>query len=115
MPVAAGVGPFGVPELLIIAFIIILIFGVGRLPEVGGALGKGIREFRRASTEDTDKSSEPSLDAGASSAPTSSNMSGAASAASAGESRFCSECGERNAASAKFCSKCGHAMSVMAS
>jgi len=39
----------GVPELIIILFIIIIIFGVGRLPEIGGAIGKGLREFRRAS------------------------------------------------------------------
>jgi len=38
----------GLPELLIILLIIIIIFGVGRLPEIGGALGRGIREFRRA-------------------------------------------------------------------
>jgi sec-independent protein translocase protein TatA len=36
----------GVPELLIILVIIILIFGVGKLPELGKALGQGIREFR---------------------------------------------------------------------
>lgn len=38
----------GAPELIIILVIIILIFGVGKLPEVGQALGKGIREFRGA-------------------------------------------------------------------
>ncbi len=37
-------------ELVLLLVIVIIIFGVGRLPEVGGALGKGIREFRRAST-----------------------------------------------------------------
>ena len=36
----------GVPELLIITVIIILVFGVGKLPQVGKALGQGIREFR---------------------------------------------------------------------
>lgn len=38
----------GVPELLIILLLVIIIFGVGKLPEIGGALGKGIREFRRS-------------------------------------------------------------------
>jgi sec-independent protein translocase protein TatA len=38
----------GAPELIIILVIILLIFGVGKLPEVGQALGKGIREFRGA-------------------------------------------------------------------
>ncbi|GAB4564137.1 MAG: hypothetical protein Kow0047_13620 [Anaerolineae bacterium] len=43
-----NLGPF---ELIIILVIIIIIFGVGRLPEVGGAIGKGIREFRKATQE----------------------------------------------------------------
>lgn len=41
----------GPPELIIILVIIILIFGVGKLPEMGSALGKGIREFKGASKE----------------------------------------------------------------
>ena len=45
--------PFGlgIPELVIVLVIIVIIFGVGRLPEIGGALGKGIREFKKSSTE----------------------------------------------------------------
>jgi len=38
----------GLPELLIILVFVLLIFGVGRLPEVGEALGKAIRDFREA-------------------------------------------------------------------
>ena len=36
----------GVPELLIILVIFILVFGVGKLPQIGKAVGQGIREFR---------------------------------------------------------------------
>lgn len=51
-----GLGSIGMPELLIVLVIIIIIFGVGKLPEIGGALGKGIREFRSASQgPDTDE------------------------------------------------------------
>jgi sec-independent protein translocase protein TatA len=39
---------FGIPELIIILVIVTMIFGVGRLPELGGALGKTIRNFRKA-------------------------------------------------------------------
>ena len=39
----------GVPELLIILVIIAMLFGVGKLPEIFGAVGKGIREFRKES------------------------------------------------------------------
>ncbi len=50
----------GVPELLILFVIVMLIFGVGRLPEVGGALGKGIRDFRKGVLEpDDDRKVKP--------------------------------------------------------
>ena len=39
----------GMPELLVLLVIVMFVFGVGRLPEVGGALGKAIREFRQSS------------------------------------------------------------------
>ncbi|NTV49966.1 MAG: twin-arginine translocase TatA/TatE family subunit [Geobacteraceae bacterium] len=38
----------GVPELLIIGSIVMLIFGVGRLPEIGSSVGKAISNFRKA-------------------------------------------------------------------
>jgi TatA/E family protein of Tat protein translocase len=41
----------GVPELLVILAIALLVLGPKRLPEVARSLGKGIAEFRRASTE----------------------------------------------------------------
>ena len=42
--------PFGIggPEMLIVLVIVLIVFGVGRLTEVGGAMGKAIREFREA-------------------------------------------------------------------
>lgn len=36
----------GLPELVVILLIILIVFGVGRLPQVGKALGKGIKEFK---------------------------------------------------------------------
>jgi len=41
----------GMPELLIILVIILIIFGAGRLPEIGGAVGKGIKNFKKSFTE----------------------------------------------------------------
>jgi sec-independent protein translocase protein TatA len=52
MPVLIGMPGLGVPELLIILAVVVIVFGVGRLPEVGGALGKSIREFRRSTRDD---------------------------------------------------------------
>ena len=57
--------PFGIgaPELIIVMVIVLLIFGVGRLPEVGNAMGKGLREFRRAVTgADSDSKQETEED-----------------------------------------------------
>ncbi len=36
-------------ELIIILVIVLIIFGAGKLPEIGAGLGKGIRNFRKAS------------------------------------------------------------------
>lgn len=40
----------GGPELIIILVVAMLILGVGKLPEVGAGLGKGIREFKESVT-----------------------------------------------------------------
>ena len=40
---------FGMPELIVILVIVLVVFGAGKLPEIGGALGKSIRNFKRAS------------------------------------------------------------------
>jgi len=56
------IGPWEIGLLLLI---ILIIFGVGKLPQVGGAIGKGLREFRKAhkgdETDDANKteSKEP--------------------------------------------------------
>jgi len=42
----------GTTELLLLLGIVVLIFGVGRLPELGAGLGKSIRGFRRAVAEE---------------------------------------------------------------
>jgi sec-independent protein translocase protein TatA len=41
----------GMGELLVILVIVLVIFGAGKLPELGEGLGKGIRNFRKATTE----------------------------------------------------------------
>jgi len=44
----------GVPELLIILVIIVIIFGVGKFPEIGSALGKGIKNFKKSMNENNE-------------------------------------------------------------
>ncbi len=41
----------GMPELIIILIIILIIFGAGKLPEIGAGIGKGIRNFKKATHE----------------------------------------------------------------
>jgi sec-independent protein translocase protein TatA len=41
----------GIPELIVILFIIILIFGASRLPEIGRGLGRGIRNFKESTRD----------------------------------------------------------------
>lgn len=48
-------GSIGVPELLIVLVIVLLIFGASRLTDIGGALGKGIKEFRTAVRDEDEK------------------------------------------------------------
>jgi len=38
----------GVPELLLVLVIVVLIFGVGRLPQLGKGIGEGIRNFKQS-------------------------------------------------------------------
>ena len=44
-------GGLGMPELMIILVIILIIFGTGKLPEIGSALGKGIKNLKKATTK----------------------------------------------------------------
>jgi sec-independent protein translocase protein TatA len=45
-------GGLGWQELVIVLIIVIIIFGAGRLPEIGGAVGKSIKEFRNQSADE---------------------------------------------------------------
>jgi sec-independent protein translocase protein TatA len=87
----------GPAEILIVLLVVVMIFGVGKLPELGSSLGKGIREFRNATREDDSppRTSEvqahgqPPLPAGT----------------------LCQSCGASNSADSKFCTSCGSALS----
>lgn len=45
------IGGLGIWELLIILFIVLIIFGAGKLPEIGTGIGKGIGNFRKATRD----------------------------------------------------------------
>ncbi len=44
-------GRIGPPEVILILAIVLIVFGVGKLPQVGESIGKGLRAFRKAQTD----------------------------------------------------------------
>lgn len=42
----------GMPELVVILVIIVIIFGAGKLPEIGSGIGKGIKNFKDATNKE---------------------------------------------------------------
>ena len=96
----AAAGPFGLGpmELVIILLVLVMLFGATRLADLGGSLGKGIKEFRKeVSNPDEEEAPPPS--------PQASNGNG--NAAGAVSAVKCASCGTLNEATAKFCSNCG--------
>jgi sec-independent protein translocase protein TatA len=87
-------GTLGTPELIIILIILLLIFGASKLPQLGGAMGKTIKNFKQEMREgmaEDPKRQEP---------------------AAQPEGRFCPKCGaEAKDTDGAFCAKCGKALS----
>ncbi len=90
---------FGALEIGLIVLAVVLIFGIGKLGQVGGALGKSIREFRRERDKKDDGSPAALAEA-----------KGEAASAGSAKERFCPSCGRKLAGNAKFCMECGAKM-----
>jgi sec-independent protein translocase protein TatA len=45
------IGGIGMPELIVILVIVLIIFGAGKLPEIGAGMGKAIKNFKKATQE----------------------------------------------------------------
>jgi sec-independent protein translocase protein TatA len=54
-------GDIGFPEIILILVVVLIIFGAGKLPEIGKSLGKGISEFRKARYEDDENKSKATV------------------------------------------------------
>jgi len=50
---------FGIWEILLILFIVLIVFGVGKLPQVGSAIGKSIRNFKKAQAGEDEEEEKP--------------------------------------------------------
>jgi sec-independent protein translocase protein TatA len=91
-------------ELVIILLVLVMLFGATRLADIGGSLGKGIKEFRKEVQNDDDKPAEAPDD----SAPVASSNGGAETVAAV----KCTSCGALNAVGSKHCNQCGTALTA---
>lgn len=82
----------GMPELLVILVIALLVFGAGRLPEIGSSLGRAIKGFKEASEKREPEPPEPPEPKGEVKAPA---------------GRSCPACGRSVQADTVFCPGCG--------
>jgi sec-independent protein translocase protein TatA len=110
----------GVPELIVILVIVIVIFGAGRLSELGGAMGKTIKEFRKATQEDAAplpagtahpvEAAAPVAAAPVAAAPvgaTATSPAAATAPVAVAVENKCPSCATVNPSTQAFCGQCG--------
>ena len=108
-------GNIGTPELILIFLAVLVLFGAKKIPELAQGLGKGIREFRRASSDIRGEIDHEFRDGGTAMTATcyschSPIPDGAKFCTSCGtslERKACSKCATMNEPGNKFCSSCG--------
>ena len=93
-----GLGALQPGHLIFILFIVLLIFGPGKLPELGKSLGEGIKELKRATGEGADTSSASTAEAAK---PEPTPITAVAAA------KTCPSCHGSVPAGDKFCGNCG--------
>ena len=113
-------GNLGAPELILILLVIIVFFGAKKIPEIAQGVGKGIREFRKASREaqeevDTDQPNTllaDKLTCPHCSAPIVKDAKFCPSCGKSLLSAKCSKCGTVNETGSKFCKQCGTSLAA---
>ena len=112
-------------HLILLLVVVLIVFGAGKLPSVGSALGQSIKEFKKATNEpdlDVSHSSVSSncekcqtlIPAGAQFCPSCGAPAQTQIIAATGETIFCAQCGAKNTIGARFCAQCGTGLSVHA-
>jgi sec-independent protein translocase protein TatA len=92
-------------ELIVILLIVVVIFGAGRLSEVGGAVGKSIKEFRKATTDESHAAASPPAVAAA--PPAVPMATSAGSPTGVVVENKCPSCATVNPTGQAFCGQCG--------
>ena len=101
-----AVGPFGLGpmELVIILLVLVMLFGATRLADIGGSLGKGIKEFRKnVKEEELEETPVASQQMKTTATPANGETLAAVK---------CASCGALNDASARHCNQCGSAIAA---
>ena len=113
---ALAVGPFGLGplELVVILVILVMLFGASRLTDIGGSLGKGIREFRKNVKDDEEEAGaeSPSPASTASTAAPTMTEPATNGAAETVAAVKCASCGALNPVGARHCNQCGAAIAA---
>ena len=91
------------PHLIIILILVLVIFGPGKLPQLGKAIGDGIRELKHATNEEN-----------ASTQGSSGSTSPTAASPTAETTRSCPHCKAVMPVSARFCGTCGRPLETAA-
>jgi sec-independent protein translocase protein TatA len=109
-------------ELVVILLVLVMIFGATRLADLGGSLGKGIREFKRNVKEDEEaEEAQETPTARSTSAPVAPSPAAAPAAsvdANGSETVAavkCPSCSALNPAGARHCNNCGAAIATAVS
>lgn len=106
-----GGGLFQPGHLIVVLVIALLIFGPGKLPELGSALGQGIREFKRSvehlGQDETTPQAGGTLPAGQSTAAPTAAAATASVPAASGSTVVCARCEASMPSSHQFCTSCG--------
>jgi len=104
----AAAGPFGLGpmELVIILLVLVMLFGATRLADLGGSLGKGIKEFRKAVKEEEEDPAKPSASSADAHPAANGNSAEIVSAVK------CPSCGSLNPVGSRHCNQCGTAIAA---
>jgi len=116
MVLAAGPFGMGAPELLIILAVVVLIFGGTKLADLGGSMGKGIKEFKKNIKDEDEEAAATATKTVAAPPPVASVSTPVAPVATAPTNAVtalkCPSCEALNPANAKMCNQCGASLAA---